>query len=211
MANNNAPILYTTVKGDGYAEYEEKRSTFIGHAIHIESEEEAVAFVKQIKSKHYNARHNVWAYSLKSGAIRYSDDGEPQGTAGVPVLDCIRKAGINDTCVVVTRYFGGILLGAGGLVRAYTKAAASAIENAEVVTYEMYSVMEITCSYSDYQKVSFELSRCGAVVDNVDYADNVKVTFAVKQTEAAALCQRLYDICAGRSEASAISERFGCR
>ena len=114
-------ILYTTLEQEGEAEFVEKKSVFIGHAAPVKSEEEAQAFVKRYKNTYMDARHNVWAYLMKGEIVaRYSDDGEPQGTAGVPVLDTIRKSGVTDAVVVVTRYFGGILLGAGGLVRAYS-------------------------------------------------------------------------------------------
>jgi uncharacterized YigZ family protein len=146
---------YVTVKQESHVEFEEKRSLFIGHAIHVDSEEEAAAFIKSIKKEYADATHNVWAYHLKGGIIaRYSDDGEPQGTAGMPVLEAIRKSGVDDVCVVVTRYFGGILLGAGGLVRAYSHSAVIAIEGAEVVTYEPYFEYELVCGYSEYQKYS---------------------------------------------------------
>ncbi len=200
--------LYTTIKNIGYAEYEEKRSRFIGQAMHVTTEEQAVAFVKQIKAKYHDARHNVYAYVLRSGEIKYSDDGEPQGSAGLPVLDCIRKAGVEDACVVVTRYFGGILLGTGGLLRAYTKAAVSALENAGITTYEQFTEMSIDCSYSDYQRIVFELSRVEAVVDNVDYAEGVTVRFAVKADNAAAVRERLFELCAGRSAAEIVGQRF---
>ena len=120
--------LYTTVRNEASAEFEEKRSVFIGHAKHITSEQEALDFVKQIKKKYYDARHNVYAYVLSSAPVmRYSDDGEPQGTAGVPMLEAIRKSGVEDCVVVVTRYFGGILRGAGGLVRAYSHGTSVAL------------------------------------------------------------------------------------
>lgn len=202
------PELYTTIKNAGYAEYEEKRSQFIGQAMHVTTEEQAVAFVKQIKAKYHDARHNVYAYVLRSGEIKYSDDGEPQGSAGLPVLECIRKAGVEDACVVVTRYFGGILLGTGGLLRAYTKAAVSSLENAGIVTYEQFTEMSFACSYSDYQRVVFELSRADAVVDNVDYAEDVTVRFAVKADKAESVRDRLFELSAGKAQAEIIGQRF---
>ena len=146
---------YTTVKKEAHVEFEEKRSLFIGHAIHVESEDEAMEFIKSIKKEYADATHNVWAYHMKGGILaRYSDDGEPQGTAGMPVLEAIRKSGVDDVCIVVTRYFGGILLGAGGLVRAYSHSAVIAIEAAEVVVYEPYLEYYLSCGYSEYQKYS---------------------------------------------------------
>ena len=124
MSEQLKPELYTTLEGEGHDEFEERRSLFIGHAKHVTSEEEAMEFVKSLKKEYADATHNVWAYVLKGGIVaRYSDDGEPQGTAGMPILETIRKSGEEDVCIVVTRYFGGILLGAGGLTRAYAHAA----------------------------------------------------------------------------------------
>ena len=141
----NLPEKYTTVSVEGHAEFEEKRSVFIGHAIHIDSEEEAQTFIKEIKKKYSDATHNCWAYILNDGIIaRYSDDGEPQGSAGVPVLDTLKKSGVSDAVIVVTRYFGGILLGAGGLVRAYSHTAKLAIEAAGIVTFEKYTSFAMT-------------------------------------------------------------------
>ena len=114
---------YFIPAGPGEAEFTEKRSRFLGHIRHVGSEEEAKAFVNQIKKEHYDARHNCWCYLLRGGVERYSDDGEPQGTAGIPMLEVFRREGVTDMVCVVTRYFGGVLLGAGGLLRAYTKSA----------------------------------------------------------------------------------------
>ena len=127
----NGEKLYITVRGYGEARFEEKKSVFIGYCEHVTSEEEALSFVKRIKEKHRDATHNCYGYTMKGGiSCRYSDDGEPQGTAGKPILDVLQKSGVDDVCVVVTRYFGGIMLGAGGLVRAYTTATKDALENA---------------------------------------------------------------------------------
>ena len=204
------PELYTTVKTTGYSEYEEKRSLFIGQAMRVTDEAQAVEFVKKVKSKYHDARHNVYAYVLRSGAIKYSDDGEPQGSAGLPVLDCIRKAGVEDACIVVTRYFGGILLGTGGLLRAYTKAAASALDSAGIVTYEQYTEMTVRCSYSDYQRITFELARYNANIDGVDYAEDVNVRFAVRSVIADEIAARLYEMSAGKACAEIVGTRFGC-
>ena len=139
---------YTTVGTSASAEFEEKRSVFIGHACHVSDVDEAMAFVKEKQAAYRDATHNVWAYYMKDGVVaRYSDDGEPTGTAGMPTLDTIRKSGVDDTCVVVTRYFGGILLGAGGLVRAYSKAASLAVQAAGIVTYESFSELSVRLTY----------------------------------------------------------------
>ena len=126
---------YKTVTMDTSDEFVEKRSRFIGYIRPVKTEEEAIAFINQIKSKHWDATHNVYAYCLREGQVkRYSDDGEPQGTAGIPTLDVLLKSEVTDVVVVTTRYFGGILLGGGGLVRAYSHAASLALAKAQVVT-----------------------------------------------------------------------------
>ena len=121
---------YTIPAGAGESEYVEKRSRFLGHLRPVKSEEEARAFVAEMKKTYYDARHNCWCYLLKDGPERYSDDGEPQGTAGIPMLEVFRREGVTDLVCVVTRYFGGVLLGAGGLFRAYTKSAKDALDAA---------------------------------------------------------------------------------
>lgn len=203
---------YTTVRNEAHVEFEEKRSLFIGHALHVESEEEALAFIKQIKKQYSDATHNCFAYLIKGGIVaRYSDDGEPQGTAGMPMLETIRKSGVSDVCVVVTRYFGGILLGAGGLVRAYSHSTAIAIEGAEIVTYEPYSVFELRCGYSEYQKYSNLLSQVGAVIDDTEFAADVAVRFAVKREKAPSILDRINEIGFGRDIPRSLGERFDCR
>ncbi len=205
-------VLYTTLEGDGEAEYIEKKSIFIGHARHVTSEEEAQAFVKQQKNAYQDARHNVWAYLMKGEIVaRYSDDGEPQGTAGVPVLDTIRKSGVTDAVVVVTRYFGGILLGAGGLVRAYSHTARLALEAAHIITYEQYTVLSLACSYSDYQRYAAELPRFGAVVDGTQFTDRVVLRFAVKDTVLADLQLRIREMSGGKDCAEILGTRFDYR
>ena len=137
---------YVTLEHDGYASFCEKRSEFIGYARPCRTEAEALAFLAEIRKKHADAKHNVYAYQVReNNTARFSDDGEPQGTAGMPVLDIIRKTGFTDACIVVTRYFGGILLGTGGLVRAYSQAAKLAAENAHIITYERFIVYELIC------------------------------------------------------------------
>lgn len=202
---------YITIKHEASAEFEEKRSLFIGYAKPIKNEDEAAEFIKRIKSKHKDATHNVFGYTMKNGVIaRYSDDGEPQGTAGMPVLDVIRKSGVDDACVVVTRYFGGTLLGAGGLVRAYSQAAKIALEAAEIVTYEPYTELSVPCSYSDYQKISAELPKYGAIIDDTEFSDNVMLKIAVKSDTVDRLSSKISEISAGKSTPEIIGERFDC-
>ena len=204
--------LYTTVKEEAHVEFEEKRSLFIGHAIHVESEEEALEFIKQMKKKYSDATHNCFAYLLKGGIIaRYSDDGEPQGTAGVPMLEAIRKSGVTDVCVVATRYFGGILLGAGGLVRAYSHTVSVALEGAQIVTYSPYSVYELRCGYSEYQKYGNILANANAVIDGTDFGADVLVKFAVKRENADRLIAKISEAGYGKDIPVLIGERFDCR
>ena len=205
-------VLYTTLEGEGEAEFVEKKSVFIGHAAPVKSEEEAQAFVKKYKNQYMDARHNVWAYLMKGEIIaRYSDDGEPQGTAGVPVLDTIRKSGVTDAVVVVTRYFGGILLGAGGLVRAYSHTAKLALEAAHIITYEQYTELELTCSYSDYQRYIALLPSFGAIVDDTDFSDRVILHFSVKDTVVNDLFAKIQEMSGGRDEAIVKGKRFDYR
>ena len=200
---------YTTVKREAHVEFEEKRSLFIGHALHVETEDDALAFIKQIKKEYSDATHNCWAYLLKGGIVaRYSDDGEPQGTAGVPMLEAIRKSGVNDCVVVVTRYFGGILLGAGGLVRAYSHGTSIALAAAKIVTYEKYAELKLDCSYSDYQKYSVMLPTFGAIIDDTDFSDRVVVSFAVKETLVDRLTLKITEMSGGRDKPERIGERF---
>ena len=174
---------YTTVSERAQAEFEEKRSIFIGYATHIDSEEEALAFVKEIKKEHRDATHCVFAYLLGDGTVaRYSDDGEPQGTAGMPVLNVLKMSGATDLCVVVTRYFGGILLGAGGLVRAYSASAKQAIDEAGFASFEDYAVYKIDVTYSDYQKLTVALGRINAEEDHVDFGEGVTVIAAIEKS-----------------------------
>ena len=204
-----SPELYTTLAGEGSDEFEEKRSIFIGHAKHITSEDEAMEFIKAKKKEYSDATHNCWAYLLKGGIVaRYSDDGEPQGTAGVPMLEAIRKSGVEDCVVVVTRYFGGILLGAGGLVRAYSHGTSVALAAAKVVTYEKYTEMQLDCSYSDYQKYSVILPTFGAIIDNTDFSDKVVIRFAIKETVVDKLVLKITEMSGGRDKPERTGERF---
>ena len=207
-----APELYTTLEGYGTDEFEEKKSIFIGHAAPAKTEEEAMAFIKSKQKEFSDATHNVWAYYMKGGiSARYSDDGEPQGSSGMPVLDTIRKSGVNDAVVVVTRYFGGTLLGVGGLVRAYSHAAKIALEAARIITYEKYSEIYFECNYADYQKLNAELPHYGAVIDSSDFSDKVAVSFAVKKSLGDELITRFRELTGGRCIPEIIGERFDYR
>ena len=181
-------------------EMEERKSVFIGHAAPVGSEEEARAFIDAKRREYHDATHNVYAYLLNGGAIaRYSDDGEPQGTAGIPVLNVVKMSGATDLCVVVTRYFGGILLGAGGLVRAYGASARQAVEAAGLAVFEPWSVLRVTLSYSDYQKLAAALPKLGATEDGCDFGERVTSVCAVLASEEEAFRKAAAELTGGRA------------
>ncbi len=203
---------FTTLKQEAHVEFEEKRSLFIGHAIRTDDEQTAQAFIKELKKQYQDATHNVYAYLMRGETVaRYSDDGEPQGTAGMPVLDVIRKSGVRNACVVVTRYFGGILLGAGGLVRAYSHTAALALEAAGIITYEPYEEYELCCGYSEYQKYQGILTGARAVIDRTDFGAEVTVSFAIRKTESESLVKKIVEAGYGKDIPSKVGERFDYR
>ena len=169
-----------TVAGMASNEFTERRSRFIGSAAPVRSEEEAVDFIRGVRTKNREATHNVYAYVIRAGQIRrYSDDGEPQGTAGIPVLNVLQKSAVTDTAVVVTRYFGGILLGACGLVRAYSRGASAALKAAGVITMSACFQARLSCSYSHYGKVMPLIEKHGGKVDNSSFTDHVAIHFHI--------------------------------
>lgn len=204
--------FFTTLHSEASAEFEERKSVFIGYAKPIETPDEALDFIKRIKKENSDATHNVFAYILEEGRLaKYSDDGEPQGTAGMPVLDTIKKNGVDGACVVVTRYFGGILLGAGGLVRAYAHAAKLAIEAAGIITYGRYEVFELVCSYSDYQKILPQLTSVFAVIDETVFESEVTLRYAVKLGVSETLNKKISEISFGKYLPRKSGERFDYR
>ena len=175
---------YRTIKMQATDEIVEKRSRFIADVKPVETEEEAVAFLEEIKKKYWDARHHVYAYILEDNNIqRYSDDGEPAGTAGVPVLEMIKKEGLSNLIVVVTRYFGGILLGTGGLVHAYSKAAKAGVEAAQPITMNLCCEMTVECDYTLLGKIQSEAMGKGYAINGTDYAENVKISILVPVSE----------------------------
>ncbi len=173
---------YKTIRSREEAEFIERRSRFIGHACPVKTEEEAAAFINEMKAKYWDASHNVYAYCLREGQIkRYSDDGEPQGTAGIPVLDVLQKSGVVDTAVVVTRYFGGILLGAGGLVRAYSHGASIALEAAGIITMGLCTLGAVSCSYSQYGRVAALIPEKDGIVDDAVFGEDVRISFHIRK------------------------------
>ncbi len=181
------------------AEMEEKKSIFIGTAAPVSSEEEARALIAEMRKMYHDATHNVYAYLLDGGAVaRYSDDGEPQGTAGVPVLNVLKMSGATDLCVVVTRYFGGILLGAGGLVRAYSASAKLAVDTAGIVTMAPYAILAVKVNYSDYQRVTVQLPKMGVTEDGADFDSLVTVRVGVPVSRVEEITQALTELTNGR-------------
>ena len=200
---------YITVRQEGTAEFIEKKSRFIGSCKPVKTEEEALAFVAQKKSEYWDASHNVYAYILQdSGVQRFSDDGEPQGTAGIPVIDTLKKAGVVDAVVVATRYFGGILLGGGGLIRAYSHTASIALGAAEKVRMKECLLLELSCGYDHYGRVQGLVPECGGVVDGTDFTDQVKLNLHLESQAMEALTRRLADATAGRGVLAEIGRAF---
>lgn len=190
---------YKTVEKEASDFFIEKKSKFIGYAKPVKTQEEAVEFISKIKSKHWDATHNVYAYVLRENNIqRYSDDGEPSGTAGVPVLDVMLKESLVDVCVVATRYFGGTLLGAGGLVRAYSHTSKIALEAAGIITMAQCSVMSAEVDYSFYDRLNILLSDSSAVILNTSFSDKVCVEFSVKENTVDSLNSKLIDVSNGK-------------
>ena len=172
---------YGTVLQEAEASFVEKRSRFIGRCRPVATEEEAQDFIAGVRKRHWDAAHNVWAYVLRDGAMRYSDDGEPQGTAGQPALNVLLKRELTDCAVVITRYFGGILLGAGGLTRAYAQGAAQAVQAAGEADMRPCLRGDIRCSYAQYGLVAPLVVACGGVVEEADYTEAVRVRFHLPQ------------------------------
>lgn len=190
---------YITVRQEGADEFIEKKSRFIGACRPVRTEEEALAFISAKKAKYRDAAHNVYAYILReNGTQRFSDDGEPQGTAGIPVIETLKKAGVVDAVIVATRYFGGILLGGGGLIRAYSHTASIALAAAEKVTMRECLLFAATCDYSSYGRVQGVVPECGGVVDGTEFLENVTIRFHVDPARAGVLERKLADAAGGK-------------
>lgn len=187
-----------------------EKSTFIGYAKPIKTEEEAVEFINEIKKKHKDATHNVWAYTIgKSMNIqRYSDDGEPQGTAGIPTLEVIKKEDLRDVVVVVTRYFGGVKLGAGGLVRAYTKGAKIGIESAKIVEKVLYKEVRIKIDYNQLGKVQNEIMNMKYFVKDTLYLDDVELIIYSRKEKVDELVNKITDITSATANISVLDEFY---
>ncbi len=200
---------YKTVQFASSDEFVEKKSRFIGYVKPVQTVDEAMAFVNEIKQKHWDATHNVYAYVLRDMMTRrYSDDGEPQGTAGIPVLDVLLKAEVVDCAVVATRYFGGTLLGAGGLVRAYSHTATIALEAGKVITMQLCAIAQARCDYSFYGKLPSLIAESGGKIDDTIFADDVKVVFRMADENLEKFNELLIDVSNGKFRCEKTGEIF---
>ena len=200
---------YFTVSKPAEASFIEKKSEFIGYIAPVKTGDEAVEFVNKIKSMHRKAKHNVYAYIVRQDNIsRYSDDGEPQGTAGVPVLDVLQKRGLTDVCVVVTRYFGGILLGGDGLVRAYSHAASLACDAAHIMDMRLCHRLIITTDYNMYGKISYILPNFDTITVNSDFGSDVTLEILVLSEKLDALRKEITEVTNGSAKLQDSGELF---
>ena len=188
---------YLVPRGEGSSEYVEKKSRFIGRVFPVTSEEEARAYLEAVRKQHYDARHNCWCYILKTGQKRYSDDGEPQGTAGQPMLNVFEREGVVDVLCVVTRYFGGILLGAGGLCRAYTKAAKDALDAAGIAKMQPWLREQLDLPYALFERVKLLLAQMNGVLENAQYGAGITVTCRIPAGADAQLRTALRELSSG--------------
>ena len=192
----------------GEDEFVEKKSRFIGRVWPVETEEEAVAKIQEMKKQHYDATHNCWAYIIKDGAVRFSDDGEPGGTAGMPMIQVLQREGLNNIVCVVTRYFGGILLGAGGLVRAYTKGAKIAVDAAGKSMKRVWSVLYVPCPYTFYERVKLEVAAFEGIIRDTQFGAEVELEILVAEGKAQAFLDKLIDMTAGTVEGMETAKEY---
>lgn len=197
---------YYIPTGPGDAEYVEKRSRFLGKVRPVASEAEARAFIDAMKKQYYDARHNCWCYLLRSGVMRYSDDGEPQGTAGQPMLEVFSRAGVTDAVCAVTRYFGGVLLGAGHLLRAYQGTAKLALDAAGISVVRRWVKVELACGYHLFQKLTLEVSAAGGVVTDTDYGAEVVLHALLPEEQETSFAAHILDVTAGTVHAVTAGE-----
>lgn len=189
---------YKTVNGSAEAEFIEKKSRFIGYIRHTATEQEALDFIAEIRAMHRKATHNCFAYILRENNIsRHSDDGEPQGTAGVPIYEVLRKEGLTDVTAVVTRYFGGVLLGAGGLVRAYTEGTKIAVEEAEILDMQTADKLVLKLPYTLYGRIGKTLTEYDVRTENEDFGADVTITLFIRQEDREKFTAELIDLCNG--------------
>ncbi len=199
---------YLVPTGFGEDEFTEKKSRFIGRVWPVETEEEALNRIAEMKKQHYDATHNCWAYVLKNGAMRFSDDGEPGGTAGNPMMQVLQKENLYNVCCVVTRYFGGILLGAGGLVRAYTKGAKIAVDAAGKSIKRVWSVLYVPCPYTFYERIKLETEAFGGIIRDTQFGAEVELEILVAQPDAQRFLDKIIDMTSGTVEGMEIGLEY---
>jgi uncharacterized YigZ family protein len=203
---------YKTVKTLGESRFEDRKSVFLGYAMPVSTENDAIGFINSIKKEYPDARHWVYAYVLRENStMRFTDDREPQGTAGIPILDIIRKNELTDIVVVVVRYFGGVLLGTGGLVHAYSESAIEAIGNAVIIEYNTYTDMSITVNYSDYQKITPIFSDFDFKANDTEYMENVKITGSVISERYEEFLKKLTETTGGRCNCIFLENKYDFR
>ena len=191
------------------SEFTEKRSRFLSHIWRVETEDEARARLEEIRKRYYDARHHCWCYQLKEGGVvRYSDGGEPQGTAGQPMLNVFQRQEVWNVCCVVTRYFGGVLLGAGGLTRAYARGAKDALAAAGIARMSLWTLWDVPCSYALLERMKLDIAACGGVVREADYGAEVILRTAFPSGGAEAFAPRLRELSAGRLTMAAAGEEY---
>jgi len=199
---------YLVPTGYGEDEFIEKKSRFIGRVWCVETEAEALEKIQEMKKQHYDATHNCWAYVIRDGAMRFSDDGEPGGTAGNPMMQVLQREQLYNVVCVVTRYFGGILLGAGGLVRAYTKGAKIAIDAAGKSMKRVWSVLYVPCPYTFYERVKLEVEAFGGLIRDTQFGAEVDLEILIAKPKRDAFLEKLTDMTAGTVEALETGEEY---
>ncbi len=200
---------YRVPSGYGEAEIIEKKSRFIGRVWLTETEAEANARIKEMRELHWDATHNVYAYIIRDGGLmRYSDDGEPQGTSGMPTLSVFRGEEIYNVCCVVTRYFGGTLLGTGGLVRAYSHTAKAALEAAGISVMRRWKTMLLACAYSQFERMKIEVLEYDGLIEDIDFGADVMITAILPENRAEDFAARIVDVTAGAVTPETIGEEF---
>ena len=190
------------------SEFVEKRSRFISHLWPVETEEEAQTHIREMKSRYYDARHNCWCYLIGKNVMRYSDDGEPQGTAGQPMLKVFERENVTNVCCVVTRYFGGILLGAGGLTRAYSQGAKDALVAAGAATMGLWTQAAVPSTYSLFERVKLEITALGGIIDDTDYGADICLYVSLLADTVETLQKRLTELSAGSLTLEVLGEEY---
>ena len=197
---------YYIPAGPGEAEFTEKRSSFLGHVRCVETEEEAKEFIAAMKKQYHDARHNCWCYRIQDGPERYSDDGEPQGSAGIPMLEVLKRENMTNAVCVVTRYFGGVLLGTGGLLRAYTKSTKDALTAAGRSVVNVWAQVDIPCSYALFERAKTAVTALGGAVDSLDYGADVTIHALLPLAAVESMQTQIRDLSAGSAEAVVVGE-----